>query len=255
MDATWKTVRVIVALVRREALTRFGRNRLGYLWAFLEAIGYLAIFLSIRSFVADRIPFGDNLLLFMLTGVLTYRLAMNIAKRCTGAIQANLALLTFPLVKTFDVIVARIVLESVSMLLVAAIFLAGLELFAAVRVFRTPEELMIAFAATVYLGAGLGFFNATVSRIIPAWERLWNLLSLPLFISSGIVFVPAALPPEVFGIIYYNPFLHCVEWVREAAYIDYHASVDRLYLISLSTVFLLTGLLVNYLFQNEMIVE
>lgn len=255
MSAISKTARVVVALVRREALTRFGRNRLGYLWAFVEAIVYLVAFIGIRSFIADRIPFGDSLLLFMLTGLLTFRLAMNIAKRCTGAIQANLALLTFPLVKTFDVILARIVLEAVTMLLVAATFLIGLELFAGVRVFRTPDALMIAFMATVYLGTGVGFFNATVSRIVPAWERLWSLLSLPLFFTSGIFFVPAALPPEAFAIVYFNPFLHCVEWVREAAYIDYHASTDKAYLLSFATVALLIGLGVNYLFQNQMTVE
>jgi capsular polysaccharide transport system permease protein len=249
------TFRVILALVQRETLTRFGRDRLGYIWALLEPMAYIGMFLAVRGFLASNIPFGDNMALFLLTGLVAFRLSMNIAKRATGAIHSNIALLTYPMVKTFDVIVARMVLEAIIMLTVALVFFLGLNFFAGIDVFRKLEEIIPAFGAIIYLGFGMGFFNATVSRVLPLWEKVWGLLSLPLFISSGIFFLPQSLPPEFLAIVYWNPFLHAVEWLRSAAYLDYAAVTDHEYLLVFATLTLCTGLLINRFYQATLVVE
>ena len=54
------SLRVIVALVAREGLSRYGSSRLGYLWAFLEPSLYFVVFLALRTLTSDIVPFGES---------------------------------------------------------------------------------------------------------------------------------------------------------------------------------------------------
>ncbi len=110
--------RVITAMILREVKTRFGRQRFGIIWVFLEPVLYLLGFLALRVILESRIPFGQNLALFVLTGVLVVRTFTAVAGRSLSSLTANRALLAYPPVKPFDVILARILLEAIVMFMV-----------------------------------------------------------------------------------------------------------------------------------------
>ena len=66
--------RVIGALMLRELRVRFGRTKLGYLWAVLQPVGWI-VMLSLVFGLIGRLPgFGDNMPLFFATGVLPFLL-------------------------------------------------------------------------------------------------------------------------------------------------------------------------------------
>lgn len=254
MPAQLKTfLRVLYALIMREGTTRFGRNQLGYLWAFIEPAGYVLVFLFGRAALRDRIPFGDSIILFALTGLMTFRIANSIAARARSAISGNEALLAYPLVRTLDLMVARIVLEAATMVTLFLLFLAGIALFGGVRIQMDIENFCQALGATVLLGAGLGVFNAVIGRLLPVWERIWGLLSMPLFITSGIFFLPSSLPPDAVRFLWWNPFLHCVEWMRDAVYLDYEPVLSQTYLLGFSLSTLFIGLFANRYFQQRIL--
>ena len=94
--------RVIWALMVREAATRNGKMRFGYVWVFLELALYVLGFVLFRSFLGAHSPFGENAVVYLITAMLTFRCAMGLTRRTMGAIQANIALLTYPQVKTCD---------------------------------------------------------------------------------------------------------------------------------------------------------
>jgi len=245
--------RVVTAIILRETKTRFGKNKLGYLWAFIEPMAYVTIFILIREKAGTAVPFGSNLYLFILTGILVYRIFISIAGRANGSISSNQALLTYPLVKPVDTIVARIILESLTMILVLTVFFTILEIYSDYSLINYPSILIEAVAVLVLLSSGVGFFNAVFCMIFPAWERVWGLMTLPLLIMSGVFYVPKSMPPLVQQIISWNPLTHCVEWFRYGAYLDYDPALDRSYVIWFGITALTLGFLLEKIFRNGLV--
>jgi len=245
--------RVVTAIILRETKTRFGKNKLGYLWAFIEPAAYVVILILIRKYMNSRIPFGTNLYLFILTGVLVYRVFISIAGRATGAISSNQALLTYPIVKPLDTILARVILESLTMVTILSTFFIILELFSEHALINYPDELVLAIFATLLLSAGVGFFNAVMVMIIPVWERIWGLSKLPLLLLSGVFYIPKSMPPVVQKIIAWNPVTNCIEWFRFGSYLDYDPMLSRSYVIWFGLICMLIGLIAEKIYRNELV--
>lgn len=247
------TSRVIVALILRETKTRFGRTQLGFLWALLEPVAYVSIFVAIRDAIRDSTPFGESTILFIITGLLTIRVFMSIASGTTPAISANKNLLTFPPVKPTDVIAARIVLETLTIYVVVFLFFVILEMTIEYKVIVNFSELVASIAATTLLGAGIGSLNAVVTILLPAWERVWTMIRLPLFILSGIFFVPNALPPAILHVLWWNPLLHCVEWMRIGTYLSYEPVLVKSYALAWGGGSLALALLLERMYRFKLL--
>ena len=245
--------RVVTAIILRETKTRFGKNKLGYLWAFIEPASYVLILILIRKHMGSSVPFGSNLYLFILTGILVYRIFVSVTSRALGAISSNQALLTYPLVKPVDTILARVILESLTMLTVLSVFFITLELFSDYSLINYPEELLLAISATLLLSAGVGFLNGVVSMIVPTWERIWSLIRFPLLFISGVFYIPKSMPPLVQSIVSWNPLTHCVEWFRYGSYLDYDPMLDRSYVIWFGVFSLTAGFLLERICRNELV--
>jgi capsular polysaccharide transport system permease protein len=247
---TWATQiggmsRVITAMILRDIKTRFGRNRFGLVWVLLEPILFLAGFLMLRFFLETRVPFGQNMALFLLTGILVFRTFSSIATRAQASLTANRALLAYPPVKPFDIIAARICLETMVMFVVWVIFFGLLAAWSEQKVIVHFDRFFEATSALVLLSASMGVFNAVMAALSATWERIWPLIRLPLLFLSGIFYVPILMPPWVQAIIWWNPVLHCVEWLRTATYVTYDPLLDKSYVLIFSSVVLALGLLIE----------
>lgn len=247
------TSRVVVALLLRETRTRFGRNKLGYLWALLEPVAYVVIFIAIREQIRATIPFGVSLVLFILTGLLTFRIFISIASRALPAISANQTLLGYPLVKVTDVITARILLETLTMLVVLVIFFVALSLTSESKIVVFHDRFAAAICALLLLSIGLGVFNAVFSVLWPTWQRIWSLIRLPMLLLSGIFYVPRSLPPAAQDFLWWNPVLHCVEWMRTATYLAYEPLLSEAYVLSFGAIALVLGLLLERIYRFRLI--
>lgn len=245
--------RVIIAIILRETKTRFGKNKLGYLWAIIEPSAYVALLLFIRDKMHASIPFGENLFLFLLTGILVYRVFISVAGRALNAISANHALLTYPLVKPLDTIFARIILEIITMLIVLTIFFLLLSVFSNYTIIHHPQRFAFAICALMFLSTGVGVLNAVVSVILPTWERFWGLIKFPLLILSGVFYIPKSMPPMVQNILVWNPILNCVEWIRSASYLDYDPLLDKSYVLWFSSICLCLGLVLERKYRNTLV--
>jgi capsular polysaccharide transport system permease protein len=234
--------RVVVALILRETKTRFGRNRFGLLWAFVEPAAYVAMFIVIRIKLNTIVPFGENIALFMLTGILSFRMFSSISKRGINALTANKALLAYPPVRPSDIILARVILETLTFYVIFAVFYGILALVSNRPVIVHPQSFFGALATLTLLSAAMATFNAVFAMLYPFWERVWGVLRLPLLLLSGIFYVPSSLPPFAQRIIWWNPVLHCVEWFRDASYLSYNPMLSIPYVLSFSMIFLMAGL-------------
>lgn len=245
--------RVISAMILRETKTRFGRNKFGYLWAIVEPAAYIAIFLIVRSQLNARVPFGENLLLFMLSGLLTFRVFASVSGRALSAITANKAMLAYPPVKAIDVIFARIILETLTMLIMLMLFFGFLIITTATKVIVNYDSFAAAIAVLFLLSAGIGTFNAVFSVIWPAWERVWGIIRLPILLLSGIFYVPKSLPPIAQDVLWWNPIIHVVEWFRTATYVAYDPLLSKPYVIGFAVFALTLGMGLERLYRSKIL--
>jgi ABC-type polysaccharide/polyol phosphate export permease/predicted Zn-dependent protease len=236
--------RVVHALIIRETRTRFGDSALGYGWALLEPILHiLMLSLVFAVLMHGRPPIGTQFFIFYYTGIIPYHLFIHTSSSMTYAVTANGSLLQLPLVGTFDVIVARGLLELVTDLLVAVILLAG---FGALGLAVLPNDfagLAGALAAVWLFGCGCGFINAVINAFFKSWDKIWAQFTRILYFCSGIFYVPGMMPDWIRDILAWNPVLHAVDWFRSSFFVDYQPHwLDRSYLVAVAGLTLLVGL-------------
>ena len=245
--------RVVTALVLRETKTRFGKNRFGYIFALIEPLAFVAVFVVIRAAISTSTPFGESIVLFVISGLLIYRVFLAISGRLSSAITANKALLTYPPVKPTDVLFARFLLELLTMYAVVGIVFFGLSLTAEREILIDVPNFAAALVATTVLGAGIGVFNAIAFILVPIWGLIYPMLRLPLLLTSGVFYVPLALPPFAQDILWWNPILHCVEWTRTGTYLTYEPMLDKWYPLTVAAVALVAGLGLERLYRFKVL--
>lgn len=248
-----ENARVIAALVVRSSVTRFGESRIGYLWTLAEPSIYVGLFLSAHAFIRSSLPFGDSAMLFFLTGIIGFRMTNLLARKAANGLSHNQAMLTYPLVKPLDTIVAAFLLEMIIWMIICTLFIFFMHVGLERTIIVYPLEFAASLLAIGYFAFSFAVFNAVVGTLVPPWATLLKHVNMPLMLSSGVIFVASTLPPSVLAIVYWNPFLHCVEWFRSATYLDYVSVLNRTYLLSVSTGLLVTGLTLERLYRNKLL--
>lgn len=221
-------LRVVGALMRREMTTRYGRSAGGYFWAIAEPIAVIALLSLVFSTLARTPSLGRSFPVFFATGYIAYSLYRNTADQISTAIRANKALLRYPNVNPWDAIVAAGTLQLLTECMIAALILPALIVATGEPVLIAPEWLLGALAAAAILAFGVGSVNAVMFVVHPIYERIYKILMRPLFIISGIFFLPEALPSQLRELLALNPVVHIVAAFREGVYPVYHATLDRL---------------------------
>ena len=238
--------RVIHALVLREANVKFARHRLGYLWAFVEPVAFVAAFALILSVGGRSLPAGMPAVPFLITGIIPFFLFRDVAGATLTGVTANKALLVYPQVSAFDVMIARALLEIATSIVVFVILLAAvLGLGIDFRIERPVE----AFGWLIAMGlAGFGFGAAcgALEPLFPAVQRIVPAVVLrPLFWISGVFFTSGMLPPNLRDMALLNPLLHMIELMRSAFFHEFENQYASLAyaLFSLLIVLFIAGLL------------
>jgi ABC-type polysaccharide/polyol phosphate export permease len=207
--------RVLVALVLRELLTRYGRNNIGFLWLFVEPMLFTLVITAFWT--ATKSIHGSNIpiVAFAVTGYSSLLLWRNIPGRCIGALRANISLLYHRQVTILDVYLSRIVLEVVG----ATTSLTALAIvFSLMGWMSGPEDvLQVAFgwALLAWFGAALGLTIGGLSEKFEVVGRLWPPFSYLLFPLSGVAFIVDALPQNFRDIVLWLPQLNALEFIRE----------------------------------------
>lgn len=216
-------MRVVHALALRETRTRFGQNKLGYVWALLEPLFWIGTFAGLFEIAGRGTPSGMAVVPFLATGVVTYELVMKTANKGSQAINGNKALLFYPQVHTLDLILARGALELATYGIVFVLIIAGWA-FTVPHV-RVDDLLTVVNGLLLagLLGMGLGLVLCGLNVLSPTVERIRGPLFRPLFWVSGLFFTAESLPKQVRDVLLYNPILHCIEFVRSGFFPDYHA--------------------------------
>ncbi|MXN20178.1 ABC transporter permease [Pseudooceanicola sp. GBMRC 2024] len=236
-------VRVIGALVLRETRATFGSSQIGYLWAIITPAASVAVLVTIFSLVGRSPPFGNSFALFFATGVLTLEYFNKLSNGLIGAMDANKALLTYPVIKVTDTLFARTILITATYILIMLLFFGGLVLFGLAQAPAFPDKVIEAVLVTGFLGFGFGTVNAVILSQWESWRHIEKILTRPLMFISGVFYVPSLLPPEAQAVLWWNPILHLVEWFRMGYYPNYDSRIfDAWYPLGIAIGLTLLGL-------------
>ncbi|PYG54376.1 ABC transporter permease [Rhizobium sp. UGM030330-04] len=237
-------IRVVGALLIREMSTRFGSKPGGYVWAIIDPAGHIAFMSLIFMAITHTPALGKSFALFFATGYLAFQFYAAMAGFLNGAIKANRTLLSYPNVAPIDTIVARYILQVGTTSVVSFCVLGVILLTVDQPVYLNwPAIIEAAFAATV-LGLGIGIFNNVATLRFPLYEQVFNIINRPMFLISGVFFLPDALPAPIRDIVLLNPLVHVVMLFRKGFYPEYRADMMNMtYLYSFALTILFMGLL------------
>lgn len=214
--------RVVHALVLRETRTRFGRHRLGYIWALIEPLMWIATFAAMYTLIERPAPDGLPLIAFLTTGIVPFLLFRETSGRVVPAIDANKGLLFYPLVKPLDLVAARVLLELATFLVVLAVLLSTVAVVEGGGKIDNILLLLTGLLLASGLGAGFGLVFCGLSVFTSSAERIHGPLIRPLFWTSAIFFSTNSIPEPARSALLYNPVLHAVELVRQGWFAGYH---------------------------------
>ncbi len=253
LRAVRTTLRSIHALLLRESRTRYGRRSAGYVWALISPMILLVTMMAVYIAMGRPPGAGDSLVIFFLTAIIPIFLVRGGITRGGSAIRANRVLMQYPQVNAFEVITARVLLEVLTNLLVAVLFVLimfaffGLPFSAWVD---RPWPLLMAIASLVLLCHGASFLSSQIGRIFDPWNEFTGPIGRVLLFTSGLFFTLGSLPPEFLAVVKYNPLAHIVEWIRDASISDFRSDLyDPFFPISVGFIMLFLGLFIDWLYR------
>jgi capsular polysaccharide transport system permease protein len=238
---TWQ---VIYAVLLRETKTRYGQSQLGYVWALIEPTLWVGTFAGMYWFLGRQGPSGMPMFEFLVSGIVPFALFIESVSRSATAIGANQGLLYYPHVRPLDLVVARVLLEYATkvvvfaLLMIAAACLQGTPLRA-----DQPLKVFLGLVLASGLGMGLGLILCGLGLFFSVVERLQSTLLRPLFWLSGLFYSIDELPSAAQKVLLLNPLLHVIEIVRSGWFVTHESRLVTIwYPLLWTTILLFFGL-------------
>ena len=251
-----KSLRVITALILREMATTYGKSLLGYLWAFLQPVGSIALFTLVIS-IGLRVKhpgIGTSFILFYASGIFPYSVAMETAKKVGKSVNYSKSLLKYPVVTLIDAIIARVALIALTMTAVYSSIFIGIIFGFSLDVSVSFSAIAAAFSCAILFGLGLGTLNCYLFYRFPAWTSIWAIITRPLFLLSTIIYSFEQIPSQYQYAMTYNPLVHLVGLMRRGIYVTYEANyVSNLYVIFVGMILLVIGLTLTGRYYKRML--
>ncbi len=214
----------------REMRTRFGKFYLGYMWAIVEPLFFLAMFYTMFTIVGHEMGHGMDTGGFILTGFIPYMMCREILIQVMNTVDSNKPLLFFPLVNPIDFIVARWLLDFVTISVIFLLLMLANAIINQQLEVENPILVIVALLMASLLGASIGFFAMALNVHYASTSKIVGLILKPLLWISGIFYAVNDLPEMARNIVLYNPLIHIVEFMRDAWFGGYEAKyIDLMY--------------------------
>ena len=245
---------VMAAVILGDIKSRFFNHGLGFLVLVIWPLAHMMVLLAIYTFMGRQAPYGDSLRVFFATGLIPTLVFMYVSRWMSLSLILNRPMLAFPVVTVIDIMAARAFLEIVAAVL-TLISVFTILLFLGDNPFPVdPHEAAYAYLATLLLALGVGSIAGVITMFMPFFGTIYALSMIIVYIISGVLFVPAALPEPIAYALSWNPVFHAVEWMRSAYYLGYSGKyLDKPYLIGFGMTSLCLGLLLERIFRRKML--
>ncbi|MGK9204098.1 ABC transporter permease [Sinorhizobium meliloti] len=243
MELLVQHYRVVAAMMVREVSTRYGSKPGGYAWALIDPVAHVGMMTIIFEAIARMPALGSSFALFFATGYLPFNFYQAMAGYMTGTIKANKPLLNYPVVSAADAVVARYFVQLLTSALVSVLVIALVVMMEDVHLHGVDFGRVVAacFLGT-FLGLGVALVNLSLYVRSSLYEQIYGIISRPMFLISGVFFLPDSLPHPFRELVLYNPVVHVVMLFRTGFYPEYRAiGMDLQYLGEVTAVAIFLG--------------
>lgn len=248
------TGRCVLALMLREMGTRYGRQPGGYVWALVQPLGMIILLSFAFSLLARSPALGTSFLLFKGTGMLILMMFNNLGNSVGQSMSYSKTLLFYPRVKWLDAVIARFLLNGLVALVVTVIILTGIMIFDDVRTVLDWQKIALAIFLTCSFGLGVGCLNCYLFMRFSIWQTIWGIVTAPLFLISGVVFLYEGLPPLGQKILWYNPLLHITGIMRDGFYPVYTPTyISVPYVLTCALIPIVLGLMLTRQYHRDLL--
>lgn len=220
----FRTLRVVAALIMRETGSRESTTSLGFLWTFIEPIAQTILLTVFFSLMMRKPALGTNFELFYITGVGTFQVFSQTQGKVASAIRFSRPLLGFPAVTVIDALLARFLLGLFTSTVTFFLLFEGAMAYYQLRDQPNYALVLLSLTMAASVGLGVGTMNAVLFLASPVYESFYHIISRPLSIASGSMFLISTLPANIFQYLWWNPLVHTLGEMRHAVYPAYDAS-------------------------------
>lgn len=220
----FRSLRTIIALILREMESTYGRQPGGYLWAVLQPVGMIVLLSLAFSLLVHKPPLGTSFIFFYATGYLAFDTYTSLASKISGALMYSRPLLAYPRVTWVDTIIARLLLNVFTLVAVFCVVLGGIMLLYETRARLDLVPVIEGLGMATIMGLGVGLVNCLLIGLYPVWGIIWAILSRPLFLGSGVLFLLDDMPRKIQNMLWWNPLMHVTALVRKGFFPTYDAS-------------------------------
>jgi len=256
LDSLKIQIRVIKALSKRDILSRFGREGLGFLWLFIEpamfTVGVAVLFTFFMSHEGKHsdIPVAA----FALTGYSTIMLWRGMTNRMLGAVKGNKGLLYHRNVKVIDLCFSRALIETISCG-ISLVFVTFI--FWGLGIISFPDDPLSAFFGFISYAwfsfnvACIFAYAFSVSEIVERVAHVALYLAIPLM---GGFYMVSWTPDSVQSFLLMSPLVNSIELLREGFFgPNSGAQYSISYLIKVNLALTLAGLLLLRKIKRQLI--
>jgi capsular polysaccharide transport system permease protein len=214
-------LRVLYALMIREAMGRYGHTDLGFFWLIGDQLiltGGVMIMWSITG-AESR---GDiGVVPMALTGYAFIQMWRHIVGHATQAIRHSSHLLYHQNVKVLDLQIANSLLELIGIVTAFLVAYVPLALYGVVSVMHDPLMTFCGFALTAWFSFSFGLIITAMTELNEASARFVPpamYITLPF---TGMIYLVYWLPDQYQSLILWSPLVNCIEMIRGGMFPEY----------------------------------
>lgn len=211
-------LRVVGALVMREASSRFGRDNIGIFWIMGEPLILAMGVIAIWTVVGGTHGHDVGLVPFILSGYTMLTLWRHILGRSVHVVRGGAGLLFHRNIAVLDVILARAVIEVVGILTAFFVAYVPLSLFGVMEPIRDPLLLIGAWMLCALFSFGCGMIIAALTEMSEIAERFvqpFLYLTLPV---TGSLFMVCWMPERAQEVVLWSPLVNAMEMFRDGLF-------------------------------------
>lgn len=211
-------------IMLRSLLTSHEHSGIGYLWALVQPLAFLAALDIVYLMAGHHEPYGTSTTAFLVAGIVPFIcFYVRLQAAASTAVRANLNFLYFRQVTPLLLILASCLLEYLTGLVVLVLIIGGLSLYQGSLQLHDPLLMIAALTCISILGMVVGTLFGLGQLVIPGLSVVEVFFFRIMFFFSGALYYANMLPPRMRFFALFNPLLHLIEFVRDGFFESYHS--------------------------------
>ena len=207
-------IRVIGALMIRDAMSRFGHDNIGFFWVIGEPMLLTCGVMALWTISNQTHDTGVGVVPFALTGYSYITLWRHIVQKSVRVMTFNAALCFHHQVRFVDLLIARALLETVSIFSAFTVTYIPLALLGFAPIVRDPLLMLGGWLLGGWFSFAFGLIIAAISELSEPVERFIQpamYLTIPI---TGVFFMLDWLPEAAQKALLWSPLVTGIEMFR-----------------------------------------